>query len=260
MEEKTVLVERSQNIVTLRLNRPAALNSLNQQMVDELTAELTAIKGDGSTRVIILTGSGRAFCAGGDLNYLESIAGTPKAREFVAQVGNLVAVIMDLPQPVIAMVNGAAAGAGFNLALACDLVVAAKTAKFAQSFVKVGLVPDCGGMYLLPRLAGLSKAKELMFTADIIDAAKADRMGLITQVVEPDELNQAVSDLAGKLAEAAPLAIARMKRVLNKSDSLTLDQALALEADLQGESMATADHKEGVRAFREKRKPVFVGR
>ncbi|MDD4600140.1 Short-chain-enoyl-CoA hydratase [bioreactor metagenome] len=260
MEETTVLYEKNDRVAILTLNRPMALNSLNQQMVDELMAALASIKADKGVRVVILTGSGRAFSAGGDLNYLESIAGTPAAHEFISQVGKLVAIIMDLPQPVVAMVNGAAAGAGFNLALACDLVIASKGAKFAQSFVKVGLVPDCGGMYLLPRLAGLSKAKELMFTADIIGAEEAARLGLVNKVVESDELGRTVAELAEKLTTAAPLAIAHMKRVLNKSDELTLQESLSMEAELQAESLATADYLEGVKAFREKRQPVFQGK
>lgn len=260
MEEKTVLLERSESIATIKLNRPNALNSLNQTLVDELEAALNSLKDDSSIRVIVLTGNGRAFCAGGDLNYLESIAGTPAARAFVAQVGNLVAAIMDMPKPVIAMVNGVAAGAGFNLALACDLIVASTSAKFAQSFVKVGLVPDCGGMYLLPRLAGLNKAKELMFTADAIDSSAAVELGLVNKTAEPGELNKAVADLAGKLAAAAPLAIARMKRALNRSDELSLSEMLDMEAELQGQSLATEDYQEGVKAFREKRQPVFRGK
>ena len=179
MEEKSVLLTKNAGIATITLNRPAAMNSLNQALTVELAAALADVRQDASVRVVVLTGNGKAFCAGGDLNYLSSLDTPAACRDFINQAGANVEALLNLEKPVIAMVNGVAAGAGFNIALACDLVFCASTVKFAQSFSKVGLVPDCGGLFLLPRLIGLHKAKELMFTADLIDAAQALALGLV---------------------------------------------------------------------------------
>lgn len=258
--EKTVLLEIRDKIATITLNRPAAMNSLDKALVDEFTAALTAVSEDSETRVVVLTGAGKAFCAGGDLFHLLAITNQLAAREFIGEAGKIVSLIMNMNKPVIAMVNGVAAGAGFNLALACDLVVCAKSARFSQSFAKVGLIPDCGGFYLLPRVVGSHKAKELMFTADLIDADTAQRLGIVNEVVADETLADTVYKLAGRLAEGAPLALAFIKKMVNRSDKLDLESNCAFEEDLQCICMQTADHKEGVEAFKAKRAPRFQGK
>lgn len=260
MSEKSVLLSCSEKIATITLNRPNSLNAIDQKLAEELLETLEVVKYDQSIRAVVLTGQGRAFCAGGDLAYLESLRDIVTARSFIAQVGRFVSAIMELDKPVIAMVNGVAAGAGFNLALACDIIFCARSARFAQSFAKVGLIPDCGGMYLLPRIVGLHKAKELMFTADLIDAGAAQTMGLINRVIEDAQLAEDTYTFAGRLAEAAPQAIHLIKKTLNRYDRFDLTGLLEHEADMQAYCMQTADHKEGVQAFKEKRKPVFSGK
>ncbi len=259
MEEKTVLVEIQAGVATITMNRPSAMNSLNDALVKELTAALSQVQADADVRAVVLTGSGKAFCAGGDLFYLVGLKEPAAARGFIAAAGGITAAIMSMEKPVIAMVNGVAAGAGFNLVLACDIVFCAKSARFAQSFTKVGLVPDCGGMYLLPRVVGRHKAKELMFTADLIDADTALRLGVANQVVDDAGLKEAAYGFAARLAAGPPLALALTKRILNRSDNLDLDTTLEFEADLQALCMQTDDHQEGVAAFKEKRAPVFRG-
>lgn len=259
MEEKAVLVEIKSAVATIRMNRPSAMNSLNDTLVNDMTAALTQVQNDPSVRAIVLTGNGKAFCAGGDLFYLTSLQQLTAARNFIAAAGNITSMIMNMEKPVIAMVNGVAAGAGFNLALACDIVFCAKSARFAQSFSKVGLVPDCGGMYLLPRVVGRHKAKELMFTADLIDAETALKLGVVNQVVDDAQLQEVTYQFADRMAASAPMAIALMKRVLNQSDNYDLATTLEFEANMQTLCMQTEDHKEGVAAFKEKRAPIFKG-
>jgi 2-(1,2-epoxy-1,2-dihydrophenyl)acetyl-CoA isomerase len=181
------------------------------------------------------------------------------ARNFIERAGLVPTAIMNMAKPVIAMVNGVAAGAGFNIALSCDLVMCAKSVRFAQSFAKVGLVPDCGGQYLLPRIVGPYKAKELMFTGDLIDAETALGLGIINRVFPDDQLEVETYKFAQRLLQSAPLPLAAIKKIINMSGQLDLQATLALETETQTVCMQTADHKEGVLAFKEKRDPVFTG-
>ena len=190
MAEPTVLYELKGQVALITLNRPKALNSLSKDLVTELIAALFKAEHDEQARVIVLTGAGRAFCAGGDLNGLDSLHTIDERRAFITHVGYIVKVIHDLAKPVIAMVNGVAAGAGFNLAIACDLVFCADNAKFIQSFVNVGLSPDCGGFYYLAKAVGLAKAKELMMTARPVDAQEAKQLNLVNDVFAPEELEE----------------------------------------------------------------------
>lgn len=260
MSDKSVLVEKNGAVASIILNRPSALNSMNKELVNELIESLHYVQNDATVRAVVLTGAGKAFCAGGDLNYLLSLKDIIETRSFIAKVGSIVEIIMNMDKPVIAMVNGVAAGAGFNLALACDIIYCGASARFAQSFAKVGLVPDCGGMYLLPRIVGRHKAKELMFTGDLIDSAVASKLGLVNQVVEEAQLKETTYQFAEKLASSAPIALGLMKRAINRNDNLDLSDSLALEANLQCICMQTEDHQEGVAAFKEKRSPVFQGK
>lgn len=257
MEEAVVLYEKIGQIAKITLNRPKALNAMNGELVGTLASRLDDASKDNDVRVIILTGNGKGFCAGGDLAYLKQLTNVIEARAFIVEVGALVKQIQSITKPIIAMVNGVAAGAGFNLALACDIVFAADTARFAQSFVKVGLVPDCGGMYLLPKIVGMHKAKELMFTADLIGATKADELGLLNRVIESDKLEAETIAFAEKLLLSAPIALGMVKQTLNGMEDMTLENWLVHEADMQTLCMQTKDHQEGISAFLEKRVPEF---
>lgn len=258
---QTILIERSNGVATLILNRPESRNALDLAMREEIENALRELTADESVRVLVVTGAGGHFCAGGDVKSMQARRQT--AAEGRARVESMNRVILELVNfraPTLAQVDGFAVGAGCNLALACDLILASDRARFGQVFSKIGLVPDGGGSYLLPRLVGLAKAKELVFTADIIDAAEALRIGLINRVVPAAELAQAVRELAGRIAAGPPKTLALAKRLLNRSASLDLAGALDLEAFSQAIAIESEDHQEGLRAFFEKRAPNFTGR
>lgn len=259
-QESSVLYSVENQIATITLNRPKSLNSMNDSLIAELSQCLTKAQADGDARSVVLTGNGRAFCAGGDLSYLGQLTDVVSAKNFISAVGQIVVQMQNLTKPIVAMVNGVAAGAGFNLALAADIVYCAQSARFAQSFAKVGLVPDCAGMYLLPRVIGAHKAKELMFTADLINAADAYGLGLVNKVVADDKLRDETYAFAAKLNASAPIALELIKRTINSADQLSLCDLLAQEASLQTLCMQTADHREGLKAFMEKRAPQFTGK
>jgi 2-(1,2-epoxy-1,2-dihydrophenyl)acetyl-CoA isomerase len=257
--EQEVLYSAQNGIATITMNRPQSLNSMNPGLIDGLHEAITKAAEAADVHCVILTGAGRAFCAGGDLGYLNSIQDIATKKDFITRVGQVAKRLTTLPKPVIAKVNGVTAGAGVNLMLACDLVYAVDTAKFGESFAKVGLIPDCGGLYFLPRTVGTLKAKELMFTADLIDAKTAEKLGMVNYLVPADQLDAKVSAMAEKLAKSAPLSISLIKQYVNQP-ALSLDDILAAEAVTQTLCMGTQDCAEGIAAFKEKRAPKFTGK
>ena len=257
--EAEVLYQVQDGVATITMNRPQSLNSMNPGLIDGLHEALTKAAEDTAVRCLVLTGAGRAFCAGGDLGYLNGIESLAAKRAFINRVGDVARRITMLPKPVIAKVNGVTAGAGVNLMLACDLVYAVDTARFGESFAKVGLIPDCGGLFFLPRTVGTLKAKELMFTADLISAAEAEKLGMVNHLCPAEKLGDAVAAMAKRLAASAPLSISLIKQYVNQP-GLTLDDVLAAEAVAQPLCMGSADCAEGIAAFQEKRAPKFTGK
>ena len=250
-------------MAVITLNRPAALNALTPLMGREFISAFSEAQERGA-RAIVLTGAGRAFCAGGDLREMQQMAEHAGRAEafFDEPLGLLNECILLLQQiglPVIAAVNGPASGGGCNLALACDIVIAGQSARFNQAFVRVGLSPDCGGTYILPRLVGEKRAAELLMTGEQVDAEWAARMGMINRVVSDDELMEVALGLAERLAQSPTAAIAKVKRLLAESATNNLSAQLEAERQAQIESGRTKDFLEGVAAFIEKRPPRFTG-
>lgn len=251
-----------QSVLTITLSRPDVLNSFNRRMAQELQRALTDAGGDAAIRAVLLTGAGRGFCAGQDLTEaMSGDLGTTDLGDIVkASYTPIVRAIRELEKPVVCAVNGVAAGAGANLALACDIVVAAEDASFIQSFSKIGLVPDTGGSFFLPRLIGPARATALMFLGDKVSATKALDWGMIHDVVPGTVLIDTALALAKHLATMPTRGLALTKRLINASLSNNLPAQLALEEEMQREAGRTADYAEGVRAFLEKRKPAYTGR
>ncbi len=258
LAQGTIRVEVADGVATITLARPDSLNALNATMRRELLAAFKALGRDAHVRAMVITGEGRGFCSGADLR------GGGGEREFrrvlTAEYNPLMRAIRDVPKPVIAAVNGVAAGAGVSLALACDLVYAAEEARFIQAFVKIGLVPDSGSTRTLVRALGRHRAAQLIFSGDPLPAQEALAAGLVNGVVPAAELAETVRQVAAALAAAPTRALAYAKRLINRAEDAALDETMELEAALQELSGRTEDHAEGLAAFAEKREPRFVGR
>jgi 2-(1,2-epoxy-1,2-dihydrophenyl)acetyl-CoA isomerase len=264
MNLETVLYSFEGNIATIQMNRAEALNALSLQLGKDLAAAVRQANADDA-RAVILTGSGRAFCSGGDLREMKAMGeaeGSIEAflDEPLKALHEVIALIRETPIPFVAAVNGVCAGAGTNFALACDMVLASDDASFNEAFVRIGLSPDCGGSFFLPRAVGEKLAAELLMTGSTVSAQRAAEIGMINRVVPANELMSEAGALAAKLALGPTAAIARVKKMLNATFSNDLTAQLSLEADCQVESGASPDFKEGVAAFFEKRPPNFTGK
>jgi 2-(1,2-epoxy-1,2-dihydrophenyl)acetyl-CoA isomerase len=256
---ETLLLDRTPNgVVTLTLNRPEKKNAINGPMWNELLAVFREVAASPTDRVLVIGGAGDAFCSGADLSAGPPVQG--HLLTFMRHVAEVALALHHIPKPVIAKVNGVAAGGGCNLALGCDLIVASETARFSEIFSRRGLSVDVGGTWLLPRLIGMHRAKELAFFADVISAQEAAGMGLVNRVVPAAELDAFVRGWADRLAAGPPIALSMTKRLLTNAFSVTLDEALEHEAMAQSVNLATEDTGEAIKAFLEKREPRFKGR
>jgi 2-(1,2-epoxy-1,2-dihydrophenyl)acetyl-CoA isomerase len=263
MSEPTIRLELTEGVATITLNRPDKLNAINEVMQAELAGALDRLEADATIRALLLTGAGRAFSAGQDLT--DRVMGEgdapPDLGDTLDRLHNpLIRRLRRLERPIVCAVNGVAAGAGANLALACDLVLAARSANFIQAFCRLGLVPDAGGTYVLPRLVGAARAMGLALLGEPLTAEQAAAWGLIWRVVDDEQLMPEASALARRLATQPTKGLGLTKRALNASAANTLGEQLDLERDLQREAGRTRDYREGVRAFLEKRSPKFEGR
>jgi 2-(1,2-epoxy-1,2-dihydrophenyl)acetyl-CoA isomerase len=254
-----VLSSTADSVLTLTLNRPHALNAVTDELLDALRSGLHTAADDASIRAVVITGAGRGFCSGQDLKVAAAEGSMDVSVHLREHYHPVIEGIRSLEKPVIAAVNGVAAGAGFSLALAADLRIAAESATFVQAFVRIGLMPDAGSTYFLPRLVGPARAAELAMLGEAVDARRALEMGLVNRVVADADIAAAAHQLAARLAQG-PASLAKIKRALNASLQNDLPAQLRLEEQLQGEAVRTADFIEGVSAFLEKRGATFSGR
>ena len=257
-----ILVDISENIATVTLNRPEKLNALSGEMMEGLVPVIEGLAEEKAVRCVVVTGAGRGFCAGGDIAGMASGETLPNENP-VARLRRLEEtsrLLHEMPKPTIAMVNGPAAGAGLSIALACDIRIAGESARFGTAFVRIGFSGDFGGTWMLQRLVGPAKARELYFTGDLIDAREAERIGMVNRVVPDDELGRETRSLAERIAKGPPIALARMKQNMNVG--LASDFSTLLDAEAEGMIMTgmTEDNREAVKAFLEKRPAEFHGR
>ena len=257
----SILIKIENQVAYITLNRPDVFNSFNREMALLLQSILDDCEYNNEVRSIVITGNGKAFCAGQDLKEVTSSELNPGFKKILEEHYNpIITRIRSIHKPIIAAVNGVAAGAGANIALSCDLVVASNKASFIQAFSKIGLIPDSGGTFFLPRLIGFQKATALMMLGDKVTAEEAEELGMIFKVISSESFNEEVEKLAVKLANMPSKALGLIKELLNKSNTNTLEQQLELEGKLQIEAALSEDYTEGVNAFMEKRKPIFKGK
>jgi len=258
---ETLIIDVDDDVCTITMNRPEVLNALSPKMLDELTAALGSVAKDETIKAVIITGAGEAFSSGGDVKSDVSHVSEMTPFEFRSYIHTgITKEIVEMEKPVIVAVNGIAVGGAFDFALACDIRLASEKARFSEIFVRMGILPELGGLYFLPRLVGLGRAKLLAFTGDIIDAQEAERIGLVDEVFPHEDLLPAAKQLAQRLAKGPTKAIAMIKVAMNKSLSLDLNTSLDYSANLNYFLIQTEDHREAFTAFLEKRKPFFKGK
>lgn len=263
MQYRSIIYQKEGGKATITLDRPRALNALNGEMLNELLLAVRQAAEDFEVKVLILTGAGRAFCLGADVSEFHRQDRQPTRCAvllLLQRAQQIIRLLTGMPKPTIAALNGFATGLGLDLALACDLRVAAERAKMAEAFISMGLVPDGGGTFFLPRLVGLAKAAEIIFTGAPLNSSEAERLGLINRVVPNDQLSKAIEDLADKLVRSPSLALGLAKQALWKNLQGDLESALKVEEESQKICLASQDHREAVQAFLEKRDPLFLGR
>ena len=258
MGYKSILLKRESGVATIVMNRPGKMNGVDQEMCKELVAATEEVARDAEVRVVILTGTGKAFCAGGDLDStIYDIKDPQELRDIILSFGQVSINLRNMLKPAIAMVNGVAVGAGFSFALACDIIMASDRARFGHVYLNIGVQSDCGATYFLPRLIGVARACELIFTGNIIDAAEAERIGLVNRVVPAEELETGTMELALSLTKGPALAMGLAKKSIYQG--LTMDLASAIEFETRAHviTMISDDMTEGIAAFKEKRTPKF---
>ena len=263
MDYQDIIYDEKGGIATMTLNRPDKMNAFSTGMRESMYRVVEHISQDKRVRVLIITGAGRAFCSGADVQTLAGNANRPTNQQRPAEMGrerlSVHVLIQKCQKPIIAAINGVAAGAGLDLAMACDIRIASDKARFAELYIRRGIFPVEGGIYLLPRLVGVGRACELIWTGDMIDATEAASIGLVTRVVPHEELEIATKELAEKLAKAAPLAIQRSKQAIYSGLNMDFESSMKYIQPLMREILQSKDHKEGTQAFLEKREPVFRG-